>query len=137
MSIDRQERLKQILSAALEYESAARAAFLDQNCLDDDEMRRELEELITASETADDFLETPLFRVRTGLPPEAMAGRRLGQYRLVRRIGRGGMGAVYLSEREDGGVTRQVAIKVVRGRVYVAGAACACRRARQHRRTRA
>jgi tetratricopeptide (TPR) repeat protein len=114
MSVDRKERLKQILSGALECESAARTAFLDQNCLGDDEMRRELEELIAASETADDFLETPLFRVPAGLPAEAMAGRRLGQYRLVRRIGRGGMGAVYLSEREDGEFTRQVAIKVVR-----------------------
>ena len=96
MSIDRNERLKQILSRALECESAARAAFLDQNCLGDDEMRRELEELIAASETADDFLENPLFRVPAGPPPEAMAGRRLGQYRLVRRIGRGGMQCVGL-----------------------------------------
>jgi tetratricopeptide (TPR) repeat protein len=114
MSVSRRERLKQILSGALECESAARAAFLDQNCLGDDEMRQELEELIAASETADDFLETPLFRVPETVPPEAMAGSRLGQYRLVRRIGRGGMGAVYLAEREDGQFTRQVAIKVVR-----------------------
>src|SRR5262249_37722390 len=48
------------------------------------------------------------------LSPESMAGRRLGQYRLIRRIGRGGMGAVYLAEREDGEFTHQAAIKFVR-----------------------
>jgi tetratricopeptide (TPR) repeat protein len=113
MSIQRKEQINQILADALEREGAEREAFLGASCAGDAGMRQELDELIAAASSADDFLERPLFRVPAVLSAD-MAGRRLGQYRLVRRIGCGGMGAVYLAEREDGEFNRQVAIKVVR-----------------------
>ncbi|MGH9721866.1 MAG: protein kinase domain-containing protein, partial [Bryobacteraceae bacterium] len=114
MSVDRREILKEILTTAMKRQGDARQAYLDESCTGDDEMRREVEELIAASEPEDDFLERPLFRVAVTPAPEAMIGRRFGPYRLVRLIGRGGMGVVYLAEREDGEFTRQAAIKVVR-----------------------
>jgi tetratricopeptide (TPR) repeat protein/aminoglycoside phosphotransferase (APT) family kinase protein len=114
MTPDRRERLKEILSVAMKLDGDARERYIDANCGGDGEMRRETDELIAAWCREDDFLEEPLFRVPEAFVPESMEGRRLGPYRLVRRIGRGGMGAVYLAEREDGEFTRQAAIKIVR-----------------------
>ena len=114
MTSDRRERLKQILTGALEQQGAARLEYLDRSCADDNAMRKEVEELIAASEREDDFLERPVFRLPPEFAPEGLAGRRLGAYRLVKCIGRGGMGSVYLAEREDGEFSRQTAIKVVR-----------------------
>jgi eukaryotic-like serine/threonine-protein kinase len=45
----------------------------------------------------------------------ARVGKRVGAYRTVRELGRGGMGVVYLAERVDGGFAQQVALKLVRG----------------------
>src|SRR5690606_26050499 len=44
-----------------------------------------------------------------------MEGERIGAYRILRELGRGGMGAVYLAERADGQFERRVALKIVRG----------------------
>jgi eukaryotic-like serine/threonine-protein kinase len=114
MIADRRERVKQILAGAMTLEGGAREEYLDGNCAGDGEMRKEVDELIAASSRDDDFLEKPLFRLPEAFAPESMDGHRLGPYRLLRRIGQGGMGAVYLAEREDGEFTRQAAVKLVR-----------------------
>src|SRR4051812_3935952 len=93
MSDDRVERLKTILTEARQRHGAARVTYLVEICQGDEEMRKRLEQMI-----ADDFLETPLFRVRALRSEETMVGRRFGPYRLVRCIGEGGMGTVFLAE---------------------------------------
>jgi serine/threonine-protein kinase len=80
-------------------------------------MRAEVESLLAAHGGADGFLEqTPaeaLLAAAAG-PAEAPLGRRVGPYRLVSELGRGGMGTVYLAERADGGFEQRVALKVIR-----------------------
>ena len=82
------------------------------------EQREELVSLLEAHEAAGAFLEEPLSGgagVLDLLEPEPAEGRRVGPYRVVRELGRGGMGVVYLAERADGVFEQVVALKVVPG----------------------
>lgn len=114
MNAARHAAVKQLLLDAMEFRGQEREEFLSRQCAGDVDLRREVEELLTAAEDEDDFLEQPLFCVPAAVDVESLAGHRLGPYRLVGVIGRGGMGAVYSAEREDGEFSRQVAIKVMR-----------------------
>lgn len=90
-----------------------RTAFLDAACQGDDELRREVESLLETEAEVGDFIETPVFRIHGDTEPLAL-GQRVGAYRIVRELGRGGMGSVYLAERADEEFDQQVALKVVR-----------------------
>jgi serine/threonine protein kinase len=113
---DRFQQIDALFAAALERPREERPAFLRLACADDDELRREVERLLTADESAEDFLARPLtvplelIEGEVGAEPPA----RLGPYRLLREIGGGGMGSVYLAERDDAVYDRQVAVKVLR-----------------------
>lgn len=109
------ERAKSIVSDALEIESpTARANFVSVQCGDDAELRAEVESLLaqtTASiETFAGEASAPLRGSETALAVQT----RIGAYEIVRELGRGGMGAVYLAERADGRFQKQVAIKVLK-----------------------
>src|SRR3712207_3003615 len=112
---DRQ-RLKDLFSLALERPGAERGDFLRDACAGDAALRRELESLLAAYDAPrplierDDFAAAPLF----GAAGAAYEGQRFGRYRILREIGRGGMGAVFLAERADGEFEQRVALKVVR-----------------------
>ena len=119
MANERWHRAARIFDSALECAPGARrAALLDAECGADDALRREVESLLAAHEEAQSFLagtpfELPLAQVLGGASVEP-AGRQLGAYRLVRELGRGGMGAVFLAERADEQYEQHVAIKVVK-----------------------
>jgi len=114
---DRIERL--FLEASALDDPGAVRAFLESNCPDDPEVLEEVLGLLEATEGADTFLRGMAGRM--GLPfggePETtdLAGRILGSWRLLNRIGQGGMGVVYLAERADGAFEKQVAVKVLPG----------------------
>jgi len=75
----------------------------------------EIESLLDC-EGGDTALRAPVLRALGGLPETELAeGDRLGAWRLLRRLGSGGMGAVYLAERADGHFEQQAAIKLIRG----------------------
>ena len=101
----------------LETPEAERAAFLKESCGDDDQLRVGIEALLRSDDKAGGFLGR-LVREQEDEPPaeevEISAGRRLGPYRLLRRIGEGGMSTVYLADRVDGSFRRPVVVKVIR-----------------------
>lgn len=113
---DRSKQVDKVFFRALEAPAETRAVFLDSACAGDEEMRKEVDSLLEATEKAgDDFLEEPLFSLVNGeTPPEVEEGRRLGPYRIVRELARGGMGTVYLAARDDDEFEREVAIKVLK-----------------------
>ena len=112
------EQLREMFRVAIEHEPQQRAAYLDQACDHNPALRAEIESLLASHDHANDFIEMPAFantlKVITELPVEQLAGQRIGQYKIIREIGRGGMGTVYLAERADEQYQKLVAIKVVR-----------------------
>lgn len=111
---DRQERVKAILDAALDLDPAARAAFVSGECADDATLLEEVRSLLEAVDRTGDPLERPLPQ-HSELGAPALEGTLLGSYRLLRRVGAGGMGVVYEAERADEQFDRRVAIKLLHG----------------------
>ena len=101
------DRVKEIVGAALELDPDARAAFLAQACQGDPELEREARSLLDA-DTSTGFLKLDRSTAAPA-PPET-----IGPYRVARELGRGGMGVVYLADRDDGQFQQQVAIKVIK-----------------------
>jgi non-specific serine/threonine protein kinase/serine/threonine-protein kinase len=115
----RWQRVKDVFSAALERDAPLRAAFLDEACNGDTELRAEVDSLIAAHDTTDEgFIETPAAARALGLGtepgPRPWIGRRVGDYRLVEEVGRGGMSEVYKAVRDDDEYHKEVAVKVLR-----------------------
>ena len=113
------QRVKEIFLDAVEREPAVRAGFLREACAGDAGLLAEVQSLLSADEGAGDFIDDPAFASADAAWPEAdsspaAVGQRVGAYEVVRELGRGGMGAVYLAERADSQFDKQVAIKIVK-----------------------
>jgi len=106
------------LQAALDTAPADRALLLDQACAGDSSLRAEVESLLVYDERAEGLLETPAIGSTAMMRSEGeaapMEGRLVGPYKIIRRIGHGGMGTVYLAARADDQYNKRVAIKLVR-----------------------
>ncbi len=113
MTSDRWQEVKTILERVLEKEPAQRFAFLEAECGDDRELREEVESLLVTEAEAGGFLARPLFGPFRDEPDGPQEGERLGAYRVLREIGHGGMGSVYLAVRADDAYEKQVAVKVM------------------------
>ena len=114
MSAERWQRLQNLFHDALERAPDDRAAFLTAACGDDTQLRAEVERLLRADEQASRFVSdaaADVERVAATMPPD---GRQIGAYRIVRELGRGGMGTVYLGERADAQFEMRVAIKLIK-----------------------
>lgn len=114
------EKIREVFDLIAELEPSRRAAQLDKACGDDADLRAEVERLLQSLEEAGDFIELPALAAfdRADEQPTkeltlGMAGQRIGQYKVLRELGRGGMGVVYLAERADGEFRKQVAIKLI------------------------
>jgi serine/threonine protein kinase len=112
MTADRWRQVKNVFQAALERAPEARVPFLDEACGEDRELRREVESLLAARGEAGDFLSKPVLPAAT--EPDVV-GRRIGPYRVLGRIGYGGMGVVYRAVRDDDVFHKTVALKIVHG----------------------
>ena len=110
---DRWRRIEALLDQALELPSGERERWLRDACAGDSELHREVAQLIEAGERTDGFLEGEASARAADLIDRAGMPPRVGAYRLVRELGRGGMGTVYLAEREEH-FRQRVALKLVR-----------------------
>ncbi len=123
--VSRWQQLKRMLERAIELPPAEQKSYLDKACGGDPFLRRELESLVAHAD-ANDFLTHGVARAAADAldltETVNLEGAQLGPWKIAKRIGVGGMGAVYLAERADGEFTKQVAIKVVRQRVATEGA---------------
>ncbi len=116
---ERWERVSELFNDALELPAPERRSFLAEACGDDTGLLREVEGLVADEERGENedsgFLSRPYASVRSTPPDEDPdVGRRAGPYRLLRRIGSGGMGKVFLAERVDGVLRDHVAVKLLR-----------------------
>jgi eukaryotic-like serine/threonine-protein kinase len=105
---ERWREIQRVFHEALERPTGERDAFVAAAAGGDDELGREVSSLLASAESGQAFLEAPA----PGL--EEPARTRVGPYEIVRELGHGGMGTVYLAQRADGPFRKVVALKVVR-----------------------
>lgn len=113
---DQWQKLRRLFESALERDPAQRASYLEEVCAADSELRGQIEALLKSHEEEDDFLEAvavPL-DLLSGDYSEFAEGDFIGPYCVLREIGHGGMGTVFLAARADDQYSKQVAIKVVK-----------------------
>ena len=136
MEPERWQKIERLCYSALNEEKSARAAFLEQACAGDEALRRAVELLLAQHEKDDDFLEVPAMEVAAkdlardqqddtsrlaspSVPTETAADLAsaekisFGPYRLLQRLGEGGMGEVWLAEQSKP-VQRRVALKLIK-----------------------
>ena len=119
MSPERWRQIEEVFQAALDLPHGEREAYFDRACADDEGLRREVETLVAQYESAGGFIDEPAYRrsdmgTLSADESEEMIGRRVGAYRVVGEIARGGMGTVYLAERADNVFRRRVAVKLIK-----------------------
>src|SRR5262245_26958882 len=121
MNPERWQKIEEVFHAVVESNPEDRTATLTRYCVGDDELRREVETLLTEDDYAtrgySTFIGEPMKRTNCILVDDSgsdLIGTLLGPYRVTELIGSGGMGAVYAAVRDDELFEQRVAIKVVR-----------------------
>ncbi len=108
MTPQKWNEVKEIFNAAVELSVEERGKFLDGRINGDAELRREVEKLLVSDEHA-----ATLFDGKSLIAPKDFSAQdKIGNYQIVRKIGEGGMGAVFLAERAD--LKQRVALKIIR-----------------------
>jgi len=111
------DRLQALFEGALEQPESDRDAWLESACEGDPELLAEVRQLLAADATTRDPVGDAVSHSVRDLEAASrrLKGQAIGPWRIVRELGSGGMGAVYLAERADSEYRRQVAVKLIRG----------------------
>lgn len=133
MSPENWQKIESIFQTALDLPIEERRIFIAEQCGDDTGLKKEVEKLISDYDSAESFIESPVWtdsrflnstakniisksldEESKELNEEAFIGKQIGSYRIIEELGRGGMGAVFLAERADGEFSQKVAIKLIK-----------------------
>ncbi len=125
MQAERWRRLEELYHAAMEQEESQRSAFLERSCAGDLALRAEVDSLIAYARQTGGMIDQSAAEVvaaamaedlgaEGGVTADKMIGARIAQYRIVEKLGVGGMGDVYRAVRADQQFEKEVAIKLVR-----------------------
>jgi serine/threonine protein kinase len=123
MDSERWEQIEALFFGALDRDPQERMVFLHAACVDDPALRGEVEAMLDAHEHSQGLLLES--RLLAGEPvalpgPDDLVGTHVGSYHVKRLLGQGGMGAVYLAERDDGQYRQAVALKLIRPGLHTA-----------------
>jgi serine/threonine protein kinase len=112
---DSWQKIKEIFQSAQERPPAERSDYLDEACGDDQSIREEVEALLVADASNENFLSVPAYEfaasILAGEETEFSAGQKVGRYTILCPLGSGGMGHIYLAEDEQLG--RKIALKLI------------------------
>ncbi len=114
MNSERWQKVKRLFETVVELAPAKRKQFLDESCGTNEELRREVENLLASYTDAESFMEQPAAAAVASFiiePKNLGAGKIFGHYEIIKQIGAGGMGEVYLAE--DKKLDRRVAVKIL------------------------
>jgi non-specific serine/threonine protein kinase/serine/threonine-protein kinase len=109
-------KIKRVFGEVIEAPVETRVEELRKKCNGDDALYAEVLSLIDASSEPDNIIDNNVIDLaaKVTVPEPDYSQRRFGNYRIIREIGSGGMGSVFLAERDDGEFSMQVALKIVR-----------------------
>jgi len=118
MESKRWEQLQRIFESAIELPPLQRNEFLQEVCAGDREMYEEIKAMLDADSTRNSLLDRPIQESFSSMIGTDHINKKIGPYKILKEVGSGGMGAVYLAKRIDGQFEQQVALKLIKPGIH-------------------